>query len=172
MFPMLWDELGLELHNRIFDASPWQVLDLSLWNGRCSVIEPSIVATSITHVLRYRIVPLAPHIGRVRVMILGVGARAGLTRPLSRRVSCDQACLGRTIRITSLWDGATDWITGICIMNLKLLLRIFLWNRCTCDLLSSMVSFIAAHNFHMTIDIVYQLLHLSILVVILTTIRR
>lgn len=105
---VLRDELRVELHHGIFNTGSRQILDLSLRYGWRGVIESSIIAVSLVHILGDGIVPLARIVSiraivvRTVALILRVSALAGLARALRLRVGRDQPCFYRTVLCAGL----------------------------------------------------------------------
>ena len=114
VFSVLRNELCLKLHHGIFNTGSWQILDLSLRDGWRGVIESSIIAVSLVHILGDRIVTLACVVAiraivvRTVALILRVSALASLARALCLRVCCNQSCLDRAVLCAGLRNGATS----------------------------------------------------------------
>ena len=63
-------ELCGHLHDRVLDAGPGKILDLTLRGSGRRILESSIIASSlILHTERYRIISLASIVGRLLVKI-------------------------------------------------------------------------------------------------------
>ena len=88
---MLRDELRLELHYGVFNASSWQIFNLSLGERRrgiASSVSSAAMLTSL-HVEGHRAVPLACSLLLIVIGILSIGALTHLTAAFLMRIGCD-----------------------------------------------------------------------------------
>ena len=114
MLSVLRDKLRLELHYGIFNTGSWQILDLSFRDGWRGVIESSIIAVSLVHILGDGIVALAcvvticAIVVRTVALILRVSALASLACALCLRVGCDKSCLHGAVLCAGLRNGASS----------------------------------------------------------------